>query len=45
MDDVELDLRNMDVKKWRTRTLNRTEWAFVVGEYMAYEFAHCRYSE
>jgi hypothetical protein len=30
MDDVELDLRNMDVKRWRRRALDRTEWAFVI---------------
>jgi len=34
LDDVELDLRNMDVKSWRTRALDRTDWTFVVGEYM-----------
>jgi hypothetical protein len=30
MDDVELDLRNMGAKRWRTRVLNRTERACVV---------------
>jgi hypothetical protein len=34
VDDVELDLRDMDVKRRRTRALDRTEWAIVVGEYM-----------
>jgi hypothetical protein len=32
MDEVELDLRNMGVKRWRTRTLDRTERASVVRE-------------
>jgi hypothetical protein len=32
MDDVELDLRNMGVKRWRARGLDRTEWASVVRE-------------
>jgi hypothetical protein len=32
MDDVELDLRNMGVRRWRTRTVDRTEWASVVRE-------------
>jgi hypothetical protein len=27
MDDVELDLRNRGVKRWRIRTLDITEWA------------------
>jgi len=26
MDEVELDLRNMAVKRWRTRPLVRREW-------------------
>ena len=30
--DVELDLRNMDVKRWRTRALDRREWASVMRE-------------
>jgi hypothetical protein len=30
MDDVELDLRNMGAKRWRTRVLDRTERASVV---------------
>jgi hypothetical protein len=28
MEDVDLVLRNMGVKRWRTRTLDRAEWAF-----------------
>jgi len=32
MDDVKLDLRSMVVKRWRTRTLGRTEWAFVMRQ-------------
>ena len=32
MDDVESDLKIMDVKIWRTRALDRTEWASVVRE-------------
>jgi hypothetical protein len=32
MDDVELDLRNMGVKTWRTRTSDRTERASVMRE-------------
>jgi len=31
MDDVEMEL-NMDVKRWRTRALDKTEWASVVRE-------------
>jgi hypothetical protein len=30
MDDVELVLRNMCVKIWRKRALDRAEWASVV---------------
>jgi hypothetical protein len=30
MDDVESDLKNMGIKRWRTRDLERTEWACVV---------------
>jgi hypothetical protein len=26
MDDAKLDLRNMGVKKWKTRAVYRTEW-------------------
>jgi hypothetical protein len=29
MDDVEVDLKNMDVIRWRTRVLDRKEWASV----------------
>jgi hypothetical protein len=32
MDDVESDLRNMDVKSSRTRALDRVDWASVVRE-------------
>ena len=32
MDGVELDLRNMGVKRWKARALDRTEWASVVRE-------------
>lgn len=32
MGDVKLDLRSMVVKIWRTRTLGRTEWAFVMRQ-------------
>jgi hypothetical protein len=31
MDDVELDLRDMGIKRWRTKVLDGTEWASVVG--------------
>jgi len=30
MDDVESHLKNMGVKRWRTRALDSTEWASVV---------------
>jgi len=30
MDDVESDLKNKGVERWRTRALDRTEWASVV---------------
>ena len=32
MEDVELELRNMGVKMWGTRALDRTEWASVLRE-------------
>jgi hypothetical protein len=32
MVDVELNLRNMVVKRWRTTALDRTEWAVLVRE-------------
>jgi hypothetical protein len=32
MDDVKLDLRIMVVKRWRTRTLGRTESAIVTRQ-------------
>jgi hypothetical protein len=30
LDGVYSELRSMDVKRWRTGTLNRTEWASAV---------------
>ena len=32
MEDDESDLRNMGVKRWRTRALDLTEWVSVVRE-------------
>jgi hypothetical protein len=32
VDDVKLDLRNIGVKRWRTRTLGITEWATLMAE-------------
>jgi hypothetical protein len=32
MDDVESDLRNMGVKRWTARALDRKEWASIVRE-------------
>jgi len=32
VDDVEPDFRNMGVKRYRTLTLDRREWAFVMRE-------------
>jgi hypothetical protein len=32
MGNVELDLRNMYVTRWRTRTVDKREWAFLVRE-------------
>jgi hypothetical protein len=32
IDDVESDLRNMGVKRWKSRALDRTEWAPIVRE-------------
>jgi hypothetical protein len=32
IDDVESDFRNMGVKSWRSRALDRTEWASIVRE-------------
>jgi hypothetical protein len=31
-DDVASDLRNMGVKRWRSRVLDKTEWASIVRE-------------
>jgi len=30
MDEVEHDLRDMGVERWRTRALDKTEWTSVV---------------
>jgi hypothetical protein len=35
MDDIKLDFRNMGVKRWRTRALDRTEWASAVRKVKA----------
>jgi hypothetical protein len=32
MEDVELDLRSMGVKRWRTRGLYRIKWTSVMRE-------------
>jgi hypothetical protein len=32
VDDVESDLRNVDVKRWRSGALDRTEWAPIMRE-------------
>ena len=32
MDDVEFDWRSMRIERWRTRVLDRIEWAAVVRE-------------
>jgi hypothetical protein len=32
MDDVRMDMRIVGVKRWRTRAVDRTEWATVVRE-------------
>jgi hypothetical protein len=32
MEDVELELRDVGMKIWRTRALDRTEWASVLRE-------------
>jgi hypothetical protein len=32
MDYVELDFRNMGIKRWRTRAFDRTEWTSVMRE-------------
>ena len=32
INDVEDDLRNFRVKRWRTKALNREEWASIVRE-------------
>jgi hypothetical protein len=32
IDDVEDDLRKLGVKRWRTKALDRVEWASIVRE-------------
>jgi ABC-type molybdenum transport system ATPase subunit/photorepair protein PhrA len=32
MNDVEIDLRNVGLKRWRKRALDRIKWASVVRE-------------
>jgi hypothetical protein len=32
MDDIKLDLRNMGVRRWRRRGVDRTEWATIGSE-------------
>jgi hypothetical protein len=32
IDDVEDDLRNMGIKRWRIRALDRAEWASIIKE-------------
>jgi hypothetical protein len=32
LDDVEADLRSMGIKRWRTKVLNREEWASIIKE-------------
>jgi hypothetical protein len=32
INDVEDDLRNLGVKRWRTKTLERVEWASIIRE-------------
>jgi hypothetical protein len=32
MENFELDLRNMYVTRWRTRALDKREWAFLMRE-------------
>jgi hypothetical protein len=32
LDDVEANLRSMGVKRWRTKVLNREEWALIIKE-------------
>jgi hypothetical protein len=32
MENVELHLRNVGVNRWRKRSLDRIDWAFVVRE-------------
>jgi hypothetical protein len=30
IDDVEDDLRNVDIKQWRIKALDRVEWASII---------------
>jgi hypothetical protein len=32
IDDVEDDLRNMGIKRWRIKALDRVEWASIIKE-------------
>jgi hypothetical protein len=32
LEDVEKDLREMKVKRWRQKAVDREEWAFVIKE-------------
>jgi hypothetical protein len=32
LDDVEADLRSMEVKRWKTKVLTREEWASIIKE-------------
>jgi hypothetical protein len=32
IDDVEDDLRNMGIKRWRVKALERDEWATIIKE-------------
>jgi hypothetical protein len=32
IDDVKEDLRNMGIKRWRTKMLDRVEWASIINE-------------
>jgi len=35
MGDVEMDWRNIDVKRWTIRSLGRSEWAYVMRKVKA----------
>lgn len=32
MDDIELDLKKLEVKEWKTRALDRTDWCVLWGK-------------